>query len=296
MTKELSIENIGQKIHVVRGIRVILDSDLAELVDVNTKVLNQAVQRNLDLFRPQYMFQLDALEWESLKFNLQEGRLHRNRLPKVFTGEGVFFLAAVLKTERVIQVAGLIAKAIMQRLNPNINLNLAKKVEDHDREIKELRRLLEQSIHLQQIRGPITVPLPEPPQTAQGVYAVPPSDAPSTASNATGSAPKIIEDPTIDRRSRSLIETIIKVVANYYGLKVQDLKKVTRRQKIVLPRQIAMYLIRTHTKLGFKDIGEFLGGKDHTTILHAVQKIEKSFEENSAIREAIENIEKLIRN
>jgi chromosomal replication initiator protein len=94
--------------------------------------------------------------------------------------------------------------------------------------------------------------------------------------------------------SQFTIEAIQSSVAKHFHIKIQDLKATTRARSIALPRQIAMYLIRKYTGLGFKEIGHFFGGKDHTTILHACNKIEKGLETDPSIREAVEAIQNLL--
>jgi len=80
------------------------------------------------------------------------------------------------------------------------------------------------------------------------------------------------------RESKSLkninVNDILKAVCTYYALKLQDIKGQRRNKEIVLPRQIAMYLIKELTGAPFMSIGDFLGGRDHTTIMHGTGKIE----------------------
>jgi chromosomal replication initiator protein len=90
------------------------------------------------------------------------------------------------------------------------------------------------------------------------------------------------------------IEAIQGAVAKHFRLKVQDLKSTTRARAVALPRQIAMYLIRKYTGVGFKEIGHCFGGKDHTTILHACSKIEKGLEGDAQIRDSVEAIQNLL--
>lgn len=98
----------------------------------------------------------------------------------------------------------------------------------------------------------------------------------------------------VDAESLKLTaETIQAIVAKHYKLKIHELKASTRMKSVALPRQIAMYLVRKHTDLGLKEIGQFFGGKDHTTILHACGKIEASLETHPEIRLAIERIQSL---
>ena len=71
------------------------------------------------------------------------------------------------------------------------------------------------------------------------------------------------------------IESIQKEVVNFFGMRVQDLKSGRKQKNIVVPRQIAMYLARRYTGASYPEIGEKFGGKDHSTVIHAVKKIER---------------------
>ena len=104
MAKELLIpaERIEQSILVIRGQKVIVDRDLAELYGVETFNLNKAVKRNIDRFPPDFMFQLSADEAESLRFQTgiskPAGCGGRRYRPYVFTEQGVAMLSSVLRT------------------------------------------------------------------------------------------------------------------------------------------------------------------------------------------------------
>lgn len=99
---------ITSAIVVIRGQRVLLDSDLAALYGVETRTLNQAVQRNLSRFPDDFMFQLTEDEAESLRsqvviLNVGRGR-HRKFLPYAFTEQGVAMLSSVLRSPHAIAV------------------------------------------------------------------------------------------------------------------------------------------------------------------------------------------------
>jgi len=68
---------------------------------------------------------------------------------------------------------------------------------------------------------------------------------------------------------------IAELVAEFYNITTTDLIKQSRKKEFVKPRQIAMYLIRKELDNSFPSIGDFFGGRDHTTVMHAVEKIEK---------------------
>lgn len=105
--KEILIpdELVMNQIYHIRGEKVMLDSDLASLYKVETKVLNQAVSRNIDRFPEDFMFQLSAEEWGILKSQIVTSSWGgRRKTPNVFTEHGVLMLSSVLKSKLAIQV------------------------------------------------------------------------------------------------------------------------------------------------------------------------------------------------
>ena len=99
---------IQQKIFSIRGEQVMLDFDIATLYDVETKVLNQAVKRNLDRFPEDFMFQLTENEWENLRSQFVTSSWGGRRyLPYAFTEHGVTMLASVLKSEKGFELPSL---------------------------------------------------------------------------------------------------------------------------------------------------------------------------------------------
>ncbi|MDH4227102.1 MAG: chromosomal replication initiator protein DnaA [Deltaproteobacteria bacterium] len=86
------------------------------------------------------------------------------------------------------------------------------------------------------------------------------------------------------------IEEIQKAVAEIYNLKNTDLKSKRRHKNIALPRQLAMYIARQFGKYSYPEIGESFGGKDHSTAIHAVKKIEKELSNNHELKEKIQII------
>ena len=154
-------EKIAPLVHVLRHEKVILDSDLAELYGVSTKVLNQAVQRNIDRFPPDFMFQLIDNELEILRsqivtsrfaesalgcqtgiaknaqpslrsqsVTLREKHGGRRTLPYVFTEQGVAMLSSVLRSPRAVEVNIAIMRTFVQlRRLMDSNALLAEKIE-----------------------------------------------------------------------------------------------------------------------------------------------------------------------
>jgi len=118
--KELSVvpaDRIEQRILLVRGLKVMLDSDLAALYEVETFNLNKAVKRNITRFPPDFMFQLSAEENRGLTFqNGISSPRHggRRHLPYVFTEQGIAMLSSVLRSPRAVAVNIAIMRAFVK--------------------------------------------------------------------------------------------------------------------------------------------------------------------------------------
>jgi len=114
---QIQTEKITGLIHFIRGEKVILDSDLARLYEVPTKVLKQAVRRNITRFPIDFMFELTDNEADSLRsqiVTLKRGQ-HLKYLPFAFTEQGVAMLSSVLNSERAIWVNIAIMRAFVQK-------------------------------------------------------------------------------------------------------------------------------------------------------------------------------------
>jgi hypothetical protein len=108
---------IQKKIFEIRGYKVMLDFDLAELYDVGTKVLNQAVKRNMERFPTRFMFRLTVAEWKSIRSQIvtASGQAKRNIgiTPFAFTEHGITMLSAVLRSDTAIKVSIAIVDAFI---------------------------------------------------------------------------------------------------------------------------------------------------------------------------------------
>ena len=78
-------------------------------------------------------------------------------------------------------------------------------------------------------------------------------------------------------------EVVIQMVGGYYGLSVEEMKRQSNTARIAFPRQVAMYLIRELTALPYPRIGRVFGGKHHTTVLYAMEKISERRQKNPAL-------------
>ncbi|MDO3378213.1 chromosomal replication initiator protein DnaA [Geoalkalibacter halelectricus] len=103
-------------------------------------------------------------------------------------------------------------------------------------------------------------------------------------------AREVLKDILVEKNRELTVEEIQKTVAAHFNIKMADLKSPKRLKALVLPRQIAMYLARNLTSLSFPEIGERFGGKDHSTIIHAIKKIDKCQEEDFQLRAVIDSL------
>ncbi len=103
---------------------------------------------------------------------------------------------------------------------------------------------------------------------------------------------EVLKDILPNRARNMTVEAIQKLVAEHYNLKISDLKSPRRLKVITVPRQIAMFLCRKHVKSSFPELGMKFGGKDHSTVVHAVQKIEKLLQKDLSLRNEVQNLEK----
>ncbi|NOQ91707.1 MAG: ORF6N domain-containing protein [Flavobacteriaceae bacterium] len=114
----MELQIIQDKIHEIRGKRIMLDFDLAEMYEVETRALKQAVRRNINRFPKDFMFELTKDEYNSLTSQIvtlkKKGRgQHRKYMPFAFTEQGVSMLASVLKSDIAVQISISIIRAFV---------------------------------------------------------------------------------------------------------------------------------------------------------------------------------------
>ncbi len=117
MNEIIPIDDIQNRIYTIRGIQVMLDSDLAEMYQVEVKRLNEQVKRNIDRFPEKFRFQLTKDESKNLKSQFATSSLEhggKRKLPFVFTEQGVSMLSAVLRSDIAIKVSILIIDAFVE--------------------------------------------------------------------------------------------------------------------------------------------------------------------------------------
>ena len=143
MSEMVSVELITSKIYFVRGVKVMLDRDLAELYDVETRVLNQAVKRHAMRFPDDFMFQLTWPEFNNLKSQFVTSSWGGVRkLPSAFTEQGVAMLSGILNSDRAIQVNIQIMRTFTKLRH------LISASEELKREVDDLRKLTDERFHV----------------------------------------------------------------------------------------------------------------------------------------------------
>lgn len=160
MNELIPVERIENKIFMIRGQKVMIDKDLAELYNVETKQLNRQVKRNIKRFPAEFMFQLTEEEKIELVTNWHRfnSLKHSSSKPYAFTEHGVAMLASVLKSERAIRISIMIVKTFIklkQYIKSHRELagkisEIESKYNKHDTQIqaifKALRKMIEEPV------------------------------------------------------------------------------------------------------------------------------------------------------
>ena len=169
---EMTEQLIVDRVLLIRGIKVMLDKDLAEMYGVEVKRLNERVKRNHTRFPQDFMFQVSMDEWINLKPHFATSSWGGNRkLPYAFTEQGVAMLSSVLNSETAIQVNIQIIRVftkMKQLLLENKELFLKidkveKQLTDHDKDLQNIFTILKKLISLPEStkRNPIGFPYPK---------------------------------------------------------------------------------------------------------------------------------------
>ena len=161
MSETISEELISSKIYLIRGQKVMLDRDLAEMYGVETRRLNEQVKRNIKRFPERYMYKLEEKEVEFMVSQnaIPSKQVLGGTLPNVFTEHGVLMLANVLKSEKAIEVSVKIIDVFIRLREMIVNhkdilikleqidkkiINLGLDIKSHDGEIETLFELVDE--------------------------------------------------------------------------------------------------------------------------------------------------------
>ena len=86
------------------------------------------------------------------------------------------------------------------------------------------------------------------------------------------------------------VKDVVKIIADFYNIDESSIYEKSRRKEVVKPRQIIMYILRKDFNISYPSIGEKLGGRDHTTVIHSCKKIKQELEKNNSLEQEIEQI------
>ena len=134
---------IREKIYVIRGQRVMLDFDLAELYQVETRVLNQSVKRNIRRFPEDFMFQLSDYEWATISSQFvmtSRAKRPKSALPLAFTEHGALALASVLRSDVAIETGIIVTRAFVAMRQTLTTLAFPTKIAEIEHSLKDLRQ------------------------------------------------------------------------------------------------------------------------------------------------------------
>ncbi len=141
------LQVIQSKIYEIRGQKVMLDFDLAEMYQVETRVLNQAVKRNIERFPKDFMFQLTLEEWDSISSQfVMTSRMKRPKsaMPLTFTEHGVVMLSSVLRSDIAIQTSVLVVRAFVAMRQLITAAPQIDRVGQLEQQMKELKDYIEE--------------------------------------------------------------------------------------------------------------------------------------------------------
>ena len=96
----------------------------------------------------------------------------------------------------------------------------------------------------------------------------------------------ILKDNTKPKKNTS-VKDVIKIVANYYNINEESIYDKTRKKEVVKPRQVIMFLLREDFNISYPSIGEKMGGRDHTTVIHSCEKVKDELKTNSLLSQEI---------
>ena len=140
--EEKSIQVIQQKIYDLRGLRVMLDFDLALLYGVETRVLNQAVKRNIVRFPEDFMFQINETEWTYISSQFvmtSRAKRPKSALPFAFTEHGALMLSSVLRSNVAVDMSIKITRAFVAMRNMLTVVSIPAKLSELERQITAVR-------------------------------------------------------------------------------------------------------------------------------------------------------------
>lgn len=135
---------------MIRGQRVMLDYDLAQMYCVETRVLNQSVKRNIERFPEDFMFQLTEFEWETISSQIvmtSRKKRPKSSLPLAFTEHGALMLSSVLRSNVAVEISIKVTRAFIALRQALSNISLPAKIDELENKIENLRQEMDGCLH-----------------------------------------------------------------------------------------------------------------------------------------------------
>lgn len=309
MAQVLPGDETQYKIYLIRNVQVMVDSDLAQLYEVETKTLKRAIRRNIERFPADFMFELTKAECETLRCQIGTSKVENvdNPLKKkgslicqigtskvenvtessetrggdrsahfVFTEPGVSMLSSVLRSNKAIQINIAIMRAFIQiRKQRDSQTELLQNFWHLERRFDEFSDRVERLESKSRGRG----------ESVLGTWGNDQAEILSCA--------QPVE--VFNQGVTTKIQQIQNEVFKYSGYRVNDFKSKARARDLVFARQIAIYLIREHLSVSFREIGKHFNGRDHSTVLHSYNKIKLELKRNNkGVQEVVASMEKAL--
>ena len=139
--------HIQNKIYEIRGVKVMLDFDLAEMYGIETRMLNQAVKRNIERFPEDFMFRLKQTEWKSMSSQFvmtSRSKRPKTSMPLAFTEHGVVMLSSVLRSEIAVKANILIVRAFVT-IRQLVLHSPTNRVAELEKQVHDLKQYIEES-------------------------------------------------------------------------------------------------------------------------------------------------------
>lgn len=272
-SSEALTSDVTKSILEIRGQHVLVDCDVARFYKIETKYLNRIVKRNPNRFPSGCVFQLTKNEFEII--SATNSLLCSKRMPWVFTEQGAMTVSAVLKSDHAGDVLQAIFSAFAPlKTQPKLSHDFDRIVALFDQRIAAIEQKLEQ-VRLG-LAGETKAAMIHP--------------AASLEENPVRTQNRSSKINAISRYHEEMC-LIQEAVAAHYKVNIRMLRSPSRKKELVLPRQVGIYLIRKHTSAGLKEIGQIFGGRDHSTAVHAVDRIESLVEHDTILQADLKAIQ-----
>ena len=283
-TNEISASDISKRIVTIRGYQVLLDMHIAETYEVETRMVKRAVRRNPERFPQDFGFELTKEESE---FLISQFEISNVKFGEKNSDEDH------LRPQNLISQIGISSLGQESRAHggnrhapfafTEQGVAMLSSVLNSKRAIQVNIEIMRAFVQLRKER--------ESPQTDLNPRLDSLEHMLKTGFQRLEERLKLSAPKALAQTNSQPVDTIQNIVALHFGVSIDDLKSSLRTQAISLPRHIAIYLVRNYLRLSFTQIGRHFGARDHTSILHAFQKIHALSQDNKMIQAALHTLQ-----